>query len=218
MEETIYGHTHTSLTGAFLTYVDKDEREVIERALNDFQAIDTDELVSVLDSYDCRKLLTKDNIHVVIEEIAHKQLIQTPMFVIDCWRTVIGQMAFHSHASFMALYDSLIPNTKAVKKNLVFPEQIEDNEKQSKRFLNKFVAGLDDRLLKRFLRFCSGSDLFLGHPLKINFSRLTGLERRPMGHTCTYELDIPVDYDSYPEFRDEFSSILNSNEWEMDNP
>jgi hypothetical protein len=140
MEETIYGNTYTSLTESFLSYVDQDEKEVLEMALNDFQPEQTDELVNVLDAYDCRKLPTRDNLHDVIKEIDHKLIIQTPMFVIDCWRSVLGPMAFDSHASFMAMYDSLIPSTKIVKNNLILPEKMAVEEKQSAKYIKKFVA------------------------------------------------------------------------------
>lgn len=49
----------------------------------------------------------------------------------------------------------------------------------------------------------------------IVFTRLEGLERRPIAHTCTYTLEIPTTYQSFPEFREEFNSILEANTWEM---
>ena len=129
---------------------------------------------------------------------------------------VLTPMAFDSHASLMSRYQSLVPSNKTVKSLLIFPETMSEEETTSSHFLKKFVGGLDDRSLHRFLRFCTGCDLFLGHTIKVNFSQLTGLQRRPIAHTCTYELDIACNYDNYPEFRDEFAKILNMDQWEMD--
>ena len=216
MEEVIYGKSYSSLTEAFLGYVDRDEREILEKAKNNFEIDKVDSYVEVLGEYNCRKLPNKDNFLAILDEIAHKEIIQTPMFVLDCWRQVLTPMAFDSHASLMSRYQSLVPSNKTVKSLLIFPETMSEEETTSSHFLKKFIGGLDDRFLHRFLRFCTGCDLFLGHTIKVNFSQFTGLQRRPIAHTCTYELDIACDYDNYPEFRDEFAKILNTDQWEMD--
>ena len=51
----------------------------------------------------------------------------------------------------------------------------------------------------------------------LRFSGLTGLARRPIGHTCGCILELPSTYLLYVEFEDEFKSILSDVEhaWEI---
>ncbi|KAI9532567.1 hypothetical protein NQZ68_031269 [Dissostichus eleginoides] len=60
-------------------------------AIFNYCRIDTDELLEVLDSYGCRRKVTAENLPKIIEEIAPKEMVQKPMFVIDCWREIYHQ-------------------------------------------------------------------------------------------------------------------------------
>ena len=55
-----------------------------------------------------------------------------------------------------------------------------------------------------------------GDHIYVLFTRLDCLQRRPVAHTCTFTLEISCTYQSFPEFREEFNSILEANTWEMD--
>lgn len=56
------------------------------QAMSDFSTVDSDVLVEVLDSYGCRRRITAETLPTILDEIAHKGLVQKPMFIIDCWR------------------------------------------------------------------------------------------------------------------------------------
>ena len=89
------------------------------------------------------------------------------------------------------------------------------------RFLELFLTLTNDaerdamKHLKRFVRG-TGSDIMPCDHIYVSFTRLDGLQRRPVAHTCTFTLEIPCTYQSFPEFREEFNSILEANTWEMD--
>ena len=84
------------------------------------------------------------------------------------------------------------------------------------KHLKRFVRGLDTAKLGKFLQFVTGSDIMLCDHIHVTFTRLDGIQRRPVAHTCTFTLEIPSTYQSFPEFREEFSSILEANTWEVD--
>lgn len=67
-----------------------------------------------------------------------------------------------------------------------------------------------------FLRFCTGSDLFLGKEIIIGFTQIQGFQRRPVAHTCGCVLELSVHYDSSPDFSSEMNKVLESNVWVMD--
>lgn len=53
LEGALYGVTYSSVADSFLQYVSKEERKPFELALQSFESVDKDELMHVLDAYDC---------------------------------------------------------------------------------------------------------------------------------------------------------------------
>lgn len=90
LEEVLYSSTTRSL---LLLYISQEERAVLLKALEDFQSVDTDELLDVLDAYECKQVPNKDTLLPVLAQIGHKVIIQAPMYVIKCWRPVVGSIA-----------------------------------------------------------------------------------------------------------------------------
>ncbi|CAB3996281.1 Hypothetical predicted protein [Paramuricea clavata] len=76
------------LIQSFMQYISADERRIIDKGLSgdlDFENEDEfKELLDVLKMYDCRSRVTQENIKKVIQEIAHKKIIQKPQYVTDC--------------------------------------------------------------------------------------------------------------------------------------
>jgi hypothetical protein len=100
---------------------------------------------------------------------------------------------------------------------LVFKEKLNEQEKDMVKHTKKYVRELKQERLVKFVRFCTGSDLKVAPYIQVHFNpELTGLKRRPVGQTCPFILQLPVDYDSYPEFRTEFDKILEAGVWDME--
>lgn len=89
IEQWLYGRIHFSLQEHFLLHVSESEAATLKSALQDFDEIDFEEVLDVMVFYDSRKLLTKNTLPQMIEEMAHKELIQAPMFVCDCLQQVL---------------------------------------------------------------------------------------------------------------------------------
>lgn len=70
-------------------HVSESEAATLKSALQDFDEIDFEEVLDVMVFYDSRKLLTKNTLPQMIEEMAHKELIQAPMCVCDCLQQVL---------------------------------------------------------------------------------------------------------------------------------
>jgi len=68
----------------------------------------------------------------------------------------------------------------------------------------------------KMLRFSTGANLLVKEKIFIRFVDLEEYGRRPVSHTCGCVLELPRQYDNYPEFRSEFLSILESSVWVMD--
>ena len=217
LEQVLFNNVYSDLKEHFLHFVSNQEREVLIEAMTDFSAVDSDDLVEVLSRYGCRTKITADTLLLILYEIAHKELIQKPMFVIDCWK----EITHHHHLSLFPealtkLFSDLQPTTKKVCKMLKFGTDLTTTQKEVGNHLKKFIRELDESRLQKFLRFCTGSDLVLTDSLHVEFVEMTEFTRRPIGRTCGNLLNIADTYENFPDFRSEFNAVLESNVWVMD--
>ena len=84
----LFGAVYSDLTEVFLQFTSCQEREILMQALQDFSSVDPDDLLEVLNNYECRRRVSADTLPAILEEISHKELVQKPNFVIDCWRDI----------------------------------------------------------------------------------------------------------------------------------
>lgn len=205
-----------------MQYISADERRIIDKCLSgdlDFENEDEfKELLDVLKMYDCRSRVTQENIKKVIQEIAHKEIIQKPQYVTDCWKDIVQTLAetFPTPNSLTDMYERVKPSvSKIIKCIQSFPQS--DAERECLGFLRRYIRGLDTpEKLATFVRFISGSELMLFEGIQVTFTDLSGLERRPIARTCNTLLQLPTTYQSFPELREEFNHILAADNWEMD--
>lgn len=213
--------TGPMLIQSFQNYVSADEKTFIIKSIAgeiDYEGDDGTDLLEMLSNYDCRRKVNSENIAAVIEEIAHKELIQKPQYIADCWKCIISPLIpmFVNVTTLTEKYESLLLSISKILSCLE-ANPVNDPERESLKFLKKFIKGLDtSQKLSNFVRFVSGSELMLFAAIQIEFTDLSGLGRRPIAHTCNTVLQLPSTYQSFPELREEFSSILSSDNWEMD--
>ncbi|PFX19780.1 hypothetical protein AWC38_SpisGene15814 [Stylophora pistillata] len=79
--------TSAMLTQSFRNYIAVDEKCLIDKCLaGDMKWDDEDEmsqLLEVFSNYDCRIMVNSENVSQVIEEIAHKELLQKPQCILQ---------------------------------------------------------------------------------------------------------------------------------------
>ena len=178
---------------------------------------DKDDLIDLLDRFGCRRLPTKDNIHGLIMEIAHKEIIQKAQYVADCWECIFkSELGILSSVEKVGgLYASLEPTTKKVLAMLeALPET--NAERSALGYLKRFIRGLDIAQLKSFVMFVTGADVLCVPTIHVDFTKLDGLERRPIAHMCGCVLQLPCSYNSYTELRTEFTNVLAKGKWQND--
>ncbi|XP_046582796.1 uncharacterized protein LOC124290148 [Haliotis rubra] len=216
----IFSENKKNMISDFLSFLPEGESRILSAALKD--DFDQEEVMDILGSHECRVVPTKENLEKILGEIAHKEVIQQPMYVKDCGFNQLTALGFDLNTSLETLYVSAKPNPRKVIKILSFPDEMSPVQSATSGFLTKYIRELNSDDLSKFLRFCTGSDLLLttgngeNKPIFVRFNTLSGLSRRPVGHTCGQVLDVPEQYDSYIEFRAEFNSLLRSDIWIMD--
>ncbi|XP_032427069.1 uncharacterized protein LOC116725248 isoform X1 [Xiphophorus hellerii] len=215
LEQAVLGSIKSPLVDSFLRYVTEYDRMVFESCLSDFQSVDKEELLEIMDIHNCRRVPTADNIELLLEELAHQKLIQEPAFVIEQWSTVLSPLRSEME-SITAAYENLQPTLRKVINSIVYPVVMNAQQKNISKYLSSYLRESDSQHLSLFLRFCTGSDLFLQKTISVSFTQLQGIQRRPVAHTCGCYLELPVNYDNYPEFRHEINKVLESSVWVMD--
>ena len=214
-EQCLFDEPSSDLVDTFLRFVPTSESDVLRQAMEDMTSVDNEELLDVLNDHDCKYRPTAENLQTIIKQIAHKEMIQAPMFIIDCFKDTMKGLGLNKEI-LASIYCESQPTTRKVLKLIDFPTDMTPAEKACADLVKKYIKELDESSLKLFLKFCTGADQLVGKRIGIIFCELHGLSRRPVAHTCGCILQIPTNYDNFPEFRSEFNSILHSGVWVMD--
>ena len=183
----LWGGGGSSVTGpmliqSFQKYVSADEKTLIDKCMSGDMDYEVDspsssDLLEMLSNYDCRRRVNSENIIHVLQEIAHKELIQKPQYIADCWKGIINPLplSFPNLQSLGEKYNTLIPTISKILSRIE-ANPVNDAERESLRFLKKFIKGLDTcQKLSKFVRFFSGSELMLFDVIQVNFTDLSGL-------------------------------------------
>lgn len=156
-----------SLMEAFFNYISPSEKDAMMEALNDFNGADMEELLTILGSPNCTTLPTNENLPTLLKDIAHKELVQEPSFIIKCWKPVLETIGESiSGRELDKILADLQPKARIITKYIQFPNSVSQAETTTSLHLLRFIREIDQREIGQFLRFCTGSDLFLSQTIK----------------------------------------------------
>ncbi|XP_076133741.1 uncharacterized protein LOC143116214 [Alosa pseudoharengus] len=216
LEMALYGTNTSSLKDSFLQYVSDNERQVLLKALEDFNSVEKDDLFDALEIHDCLQMPNEENLIPLLSQLGHKALLQAPLFIIESWRPILQHFATSMPPDVLhGVLCQKIPTAKAVKELLMFPHNMSPLQTTVARYLKRYIGDMDMHNLQLFLRFCTGSNL-IGKKITVEFIETSEFQRRPQSHTCGCILKLPVGYHNYPELRCDFNNILASSVWVMD--
>ena len=152
------------LLESFLAYVSKDERDLIQTALNeeDLDETQNNEFLEFLDSFGARRVPPKEGRMEIILELAHKELIQRVQFVIDNWRKPLqvglGNVPwFASIDQIKSLYEKSTPTVRRVL-SLITAEPNTNAQRDALSYLKRYIRGMDARVGSSevvVVRYCS---------------------------------------------------------------
>ncbi|CAC5424872.1 unnamed protein product [Mytilus coruscus] len=158
-EDALFGVPYANLVNDFFRFVPKTDKVALEKAFNHFQDSDLGDLIDVLETYDCKRYPSQDNIKNIIQEIAHKEIIQQPKFVTDCWKSVFQKRLHLNQETLSKMYLEMCPTVNKILKSLTFPESLDLKGQVTAGYLKNFVKRLDDKHVNNFMRFCTGANL-----------------------------------------------------------
>lgn len=204
------------LMSSFMLYLSKMDRDVVLQALNGILPNDeTDDLVDILDRFGYTSVPKSEDLRHTFLQIAHKELIQKPKYALDAMVSVARiplALLLSDNAAIEVMYCSQTPTVRKVLK-LLKAEPSSSAEAESFEYLQRYIKAQSDPVrLRSLLHFVTGSDVLCVDKIDIMFTSGIGLGRRPIAHTCGPTLELPSTYQSYPDFRGEFDSILSTKE------
>ncbi|KAJ8299371.1 hypothetical protein KUTeg_023431 [Tegillarca granosa] len=118
MQQCLFGNMaqKCDLIAPFIHRLPRMDLTVLIEALNDFKA-DEGELLDLLERLKVKQITTKDNIRRILEEVAHRELVQAPMFVCDSWYNILCQLSI-DYEQLDHIYENLEPTNRKVLKAL----------------------------------------------------------------------------------------------------
>ena len=171
----------------------------------------SEKVPAIRHDYKCRRVVSKDTMPKIFEELAHQEIIQCPKYVPNAWSPIQNELKrfkeFQTVDSLLSVYGAKKPTQKKVCK-LLISNSSTDAQRKCFSHLKRFVKSLDDNLVSVFLQYVTGSNIIAIDSIEVAFSEESGKTRRPVAHTCAPLLVIPSTYQSYNELSEEFSNIF----------
>ncbi|XP_054593176.2 uncharacterized protein [Nothobranchius furzeri] len=214
-----YVDTET-LMSSFLNYLPPIERSAVEKALQGtMEESDQEDLMDLFTRMGSHSLPPQNGMKSAIEMMAHKAILQEPKYIVDSFSTPTShvKLKLPDKDSVLNLYELKKPTGKRVMQLFETTKVVLSQREQATFYhLQRYVKNADQAKAEKILCFCTGSSVICVEKIMVSFNAETGLNRRPVAHTCGATLDVPCTYSSYPEFRTEFDNILSSNYLDMD--
>ncbi|KAL5020069.1 hypothetical protein ScPMuIL_002961 [Solemya velum] len=207
----------------FLSYLDELDRELILVGLNDFLSLSSEMLEKLRElfiRFEMGCVLTQDTFKSQVVNMARNELCIKPGSLCELMRRGIPDAHIESFWSQVTLdeldilYTFLKPSASKVLSKIRASRvgRLYHEEARVFSYLKDFVKSLETDRLELFLQFVTGHRTLPISPIVVEFVDLSGVQRRPIAHTCGGVLELPSTYDNYGEFQTEFLNILSSDE------
>ncbi|KAK5647928.1 hypothetical protein RI129_002820 [Pyrocoelia pectoralis] len=172
----------------FLQYVSESEAEILKTALENYDEVNSDEILEILNNFDSKWIPNKNNIKQLVGDISHKDIYKN---LNPLPKNILEKMVCSNSTNIIVTEDTVFG------------------------YLKKYIRESEKKTREQFLRYCTGSNI-VNKEMNVSFNAVTGFKRSPIAHTCAGILELPNTYESYLQFRQEFNELLDSKIWVMD--
>lgn len=76
VEQMLFGHVISKLIPTYLLTLCENDNKILTNALQDFSLVEEEDLFETLSGLECRLMPNSNNLVEILEEIAHKELVQ----------------------------------------------------------------------------------------------------------------------------------------------
>jgi len=147
------------LIQSFLKLLHEKQRGILQKALLAVQPLLTEDVIEILCDYGITAFPNTSNIKKILLQVYEMELIAKAFMCITQLREGMGSVWDGvSGEETHAVYSVCTPTHKDVLENLQVMTEDRQEDKVY-RWLICYLKSKDDKLLCRFLRFCTGSDI-----------------------------------------------------------
>ena len=217
------------LIDSFVDYVSSYESSVFCEALQvskgseaTFTPVLGESVLNILSTMGCREMPTPGNIQQLILQVARYELVRKPLgALLSLYREVPTEyhpfFSGFSVGDLHGLYRALNATPGSVRSMIKESKEMTSSQARVLGYLRTFIGNLNHQDLRNFLRFVTGSSVVIDKKISVTFNSLSGLARRPISHTCSCTFELSVTYLTYPDFAEEFLTVLRSEvAWPME--
>ena len=207
--------TDEDMVESFCKFLSKEDSRTIQSAINESTSVSNEDLLDILSSCGAKRVSTGgDDLKDLVLELGHQELIQRPSFIREVWEQQIKSC----NLTDMEI-DSILKTRDPCNRDVIHllttdnrqSNESTSTESETFQWLVKFVRNAEPKLLRKFLRICTGSDIISVRQITVTFNATwTEFERRFVGRTCGAVLEIPSTYQSYMEFKSALERQLMS--------
>lgn len=205
------------LIESLVDYIACHESELLRKAVTEssFSSTMLTKLINMLSRLGCTEIPSPSTLKRIMLSVARHQLISKPLGALFTMRSGVP-ITYHSFLKefsieeLFRLYKCLNASPAKVLQLVEEPEFMNQSEESVYRYINTFIGNSKQEQLRLFLRYVTGSSVLIAKPIKITFNNLNRFQRRPISHTCDCTLELPICYDSFPDFDSELSAVLSS--------
>jgi hypothetical protein len=171
---------------------------------------------------ECREIPTPKNVRQLLIKVARYEFTVKLLGALYSLHSGVPRdyFPFFSKFSVNQLHDLYVALSVTPLSVLGMISECDDTDANYSRvlgYMKTFIGNLEQTDLRNFLRYVTGSSVRVDEEITVTFNKLSGLARRPVSHTCSNVLELPVTYKTYPEFAQEFLSVLRDEfAWPMD--
>ncbi|XP_078372866.1 uncharacterized protein LOC144656513 [Oculina patagonica] len=212
MQQAVAGKvTEECLIQSFPKLLPEKEREILQQAMLGKKPFPTQDVLEILSDYGITSVPSASNIEKIVLNVSETELISKPFFYITKLREGMGP--FWDDATdkeVRALYSLCVPTTSKVLQSLNV--SVEDQqESRISRWLTRYIKAKEHKLLGRFLRFCTGTDILLPYSqINVRFTNMANAAMRPKAQTCFNLLTLPRNYRSLLALSENLDFYLNN--------
>lgn len=205
------------LIQSFLKLLYEKEREILQQAMLGKKPFPMEDVVEILSDYGVTSVPSASNIEKILLQVSQMELISKPFLYITKLREGMGPFWDDvTDTQIHALYSVCAPTPLNVFQSLKL--NVEDQqEARVSRWLTHYIKSKDHKLLGRFLRVCTGSDVLLpNNQIKVRFMNMSNRVMRPKAQTCFNLLTLPKSYRTLVHLSDNIDFYLcNPHLWDL---
>ena len=205
------------LVSSFLKLLPERERQILCKAQEKDGPFPTDAIVDILSEYNVTSIPTANSLPEIIKQVSRSEMIHKPFFLLEKIRQGMGNFWIDiTKGEMEEIYRQTTPNAINVTESL---DCVTSDKKEERvaGWLVRYLKAADSKMLCRFLRFCTASDMVLPNKrIAVRFENMSEVAMRPKAMTCFCSLLLPKGYNSFAHFSANLDFYLtNTTFWDL---